>query len=367
MIGPRRIALAAGILLCACSLLFAGGSNEGTAAKDEASLSAPLSAMDKAAQFYKGKTVRILVGHEPGGGYDATARLLAPALSELLGATVVVENYLGAGGIKAANYLYEKADQDGLTLQLMMTPTLVQGQLVRDPAVTYDLRKMNCLGNTRAYYSGVWITAGLPFKDWADMVSSGKKIRFAASNQASQTYWVPEMVLKATGLNEETINMVRGYISAPDELLAVVRGEVEATFLSYNSGSIASEYKAGTIRPMVYFSPERVQELPDVPTIYEVAPNLPPNVKFWLDYHVGTQKYRGAIYTNQNVPPERVEFLREALSKVMEKDSPVYRKIKAANFSPFWATAEDVQQAVNTWLNVDEEQVKYFRKVLGLE
>lgn len=350
------------MLLLVSSIVLAGGSNEAAGQP-----TASVSPREQAAQFYTGKTVRILVGHEPGGGYDATARILAPYLSDFLRATVVVENYLGAGGIKACNYLYEKADQDGLTLQLMMTPTLVQGQLVGDPAVTYDLRKMNCIGNTRAYYSGVWITAGLPYDNFDEMVSSGDKIRFAASNQASQTYWVPEIVLKATGLNEETINMVRGYISAPDELLAVVRGEVEATFLSYNSGAVASEYKAGTIKCMVNFSPERVPELPDVPTIYEVAPNLPKNVQFWCDYHIGTQKYRGAIYTNQNVPVERVEFLREALKTVMDKDSECYKKIEAAGRAPFYATGEEVAKAVEVWLKVDEENVKYFRKVLGIE
>lgn len=368
MLSGKRIGLVILVLVFAGALVFAGGAKEGTTgpAKEPNAAQEP-SGREKALQFYKGKTVRILVGHEPGGGYDATARIIAPALAKELGAVVVVENMLGAGGIKACNYLYEKADQDGLTMQMMMTPTLVQAQLVGDPAATFNLRKMNVIGNTRAYYNGVWITAGLPYKDWNEIIKTGAKIRFAASNQASQTYWVPEMVLKAAGMNEETVDMVRGYISAPDELLAVVRGEVEGAFLSLNSGSIAAEYKAGTLRPIVYFSPEREPLLPDVPTIYEVAPKLPPDVQFWLDYHVGTQKYRAAIYTNQNVPVERVELLREVLRKVMDKDGETYKKIKAAGFSPFYASAEEVQKAVDTWLNVDQAMVSQFRKVLGMD
>ena len=108
------------------------------------SAAAPTSAQDAAA-FYKGKTVKFIVGNAPGGGFDAYARMLAPHLEKQLGATVVVQNQPGAGGLVALNSVY-KATGDGL--QLMMVNGLggVLAQLVDDPSVRFDLSKMGVLG-----------------------------------------------------------------------------------------------------------------------------------------------------------------------------------------------------------------------------
>ena len=136
--------------------------------------------------------------------------------------------------------------------------------------------------------------------------------------------------------------------------------------MSNSAAPVAAAFKDGTIRPVVTLSPERVPELPDVPTIYEENLKLSEVAKFWLDYHIGTQEYRAAIYTSQNVLSGRVQFLREALRKSME-NKELFDSLVKAGKGPSYASGGEVAQAVDIWLRVEEAKVKPFRKVLGLD
>ncbi len=97
------------------------------------------------ADFYRGKTVKIIVGFGVGGGYDTYARMLAPYLREQLKTTVIVENQPGAGGLSALNRLYA-APPDGLQLMLISGIASTLSQLVEQGEVRYDLSKVGHLG-----------------------------------------------------------------------------------------------------------------------------------------------------------------------------------------------------------------------------
>jgi tripartite-type tricarboxylate transporter receptor subunit TctC len=91
-----------------------------------------------AAEFYRGKTVRILVGSPPGGGYDLYARLIAPYLAARLGATVLVENKDGAGGLAALSALLVRP-LDGLTIMHASAEAAIISQMLARPGVTWDV------------------------------------------------------------------------------------------------------------------------------------------------------------------------------------------------------------------------------------
>ena len=116
----------------------------GTAAL-AASLAAPrLARAETAAEFYRGKTLRILVGSPPGGGYDIYARLVAPALAEKIGAEVMVENKAGNGGLAAlATLLVRPAD--GLTIMNGSAEAAILSQMLVRPGATWDVTKLNWL------------------------------------------------------------------------------------------------------------------------------------------------------------------------------------------------------------------------------
>ena len=110
-----------------------------------ASLAGPrLARAETAAEFYRGKTVRVLVGSPPGGGYDLYARLVAPAFAAKLGATVVVENKDGNGGLAAlATLLVRPAD--GLTIMNGSAEAAILSQMLARPGVTWDVTTLNWL------------------------------------------------------------------------------------------------------------------------------------------------------------------------------------------------------------------------------
>jgi tripartite-type tricarboxylate transporter receptor subunit TctC len=89
----------------------------------------PLSAQTADELFYRGKTVRLVVGYGPGGGYDLYARLIAPAIGRALSATVVVVNQPGAGGLTALDRVY-RAEPDGLTIMIVNGTPSALAQLV---------------------------------------------------------------------------------------------------------------------------------------------------------------------------------------------------------------------------------------------
>src|SRR6202023_1599309 len=110
-----------------------------------ASLAAPgLGPAETAAEFYRGKTVRILVGSPPGGGYDVYARLVTPALAAKLGATVLVENKDGNGGLAVLATLLARP-ADGLTIMNGSAEAAIISQMLARPGATWDVTKLNWL------------------------------------------------------------------------------------------------------------------------------------------------------------------------------------------------------------------------------
>ena len=106
-------------------------------------------AQDAERAFFSGKTVRLVVSFGPGGGYDAYARMIAPYLSRALGASVVVENQPGAGGLVALNRIYT-APPDGLIMMIVNGTGAALAQLTEQAGVRFDLGRFGYLGTVSA-------------------------------------------------------------------------------------------------------------------------------------------------------------------------------------------------------------------------
>ncbi|HEY7557736.1 MAG TPA: tripartite tricarboxylate transporter substrate-binding protein [Candidatus Binatia bacterium] len=97
--------------------------------------------------FYKGKTIRLIVGLAPGGGYDLYSRVIARQMGKHIpgNPTIVVENMAGAGSVIAANHMYKAAKPDGLTIGHILGGLFLQ-QLLGNPAIEFDGRKFEYIG-----------------------------------------------------------------------------------------------------------------------------------------------------------------------------------------------------------------------------
>ncbi len=235
-------------------------------------LAQPSARADSVGDFYRGKTVNILIGVNVGGGYDIESRLVARFLGRHIpgNPTVVPQNMIGAGGIKMANYLYAVAPQDGTAIG-MFPNTLVAAQAVGISGVQYDANKFLWLGSlsTSPMTFSVWHTTGV--RTLAD--ARNQEVIAAASNPGAITYSFPRMLNEILGTR---IKIVSGYQGNSTMLLAMERGEVHAVTNSWDAWRTTrlDWVRASKVNLLVQTEPKAtVPELINVPSVHELAQN----------------------------------------------------------------------------------------------
>lgn len=272
--------------------------------------SALSSAAQEPAAFYKGKTVKFVVGFGTGGGFDAYARMIAPPLGKELDATVVVENQPGAGGIIALNRI-AASTPDGLAIMIVDGTPAALGQLLGQENVRYDLTKLDHLGmisGTRF----VWlVAANSPIKSLDEAVKSGKRILWGSAGPTDGPAGSAAVTCEALRL---PCRVIIGYKGSSDMILAMQRGEVDANFLSESSAY--SLERSGQARAIVVAARTRSPLLPNVPTVFESA-TLDKEQEWWLDYRANLNDLGRILVTTQGTDATRLAFLRAAVRKVL--------------------------------------------------
>lgn len=183
------------------------------------------------AEFYKGRQVSLIVSSSPGGGYDATARLVARHLPKhLAGApNVVVKNMPGAGGILAPNFVHAKGERDGSLLALMQN-TIPFEPLFGNKRATFDALKLNWLGSPN-YETGVLMVWHEAKPRSIDDLRQ-QEITIAVPAHASTPAFNTRMLIHLLGLK---LKIVPGYGSATASVMAMEKGEVDSFANFYNS------------------------------------------------------------------------------------------------------------------------------------
>lgn len=227
-----------------------------------------LSAPARAEPIFSGKTITIVVGYGEGGGYDRMARLVAQYLPRYLPGppSVVVRNLPGVNSIAAANYVYNVANPDGLTIGLF-NRNLVLAQLVQVPGIQYDMKNFVQLGSTSSETSVLAVHTSLPLKTFEDLRQSPRPVVVGATGPGSNTYDIP-LLLKA--FLKVPLRIVSGYPSSEDIMRAVERGEVDGRAGSYSS--IRPFIDRGVVRALIR-SRGPDPEIARLPMDEDLAPN----------------------------------------------------------------------------------------------
>jgi tripartite-type tricarboxylate transporter receptor subunit TctC len=173
--------------------------------------------------FYKGKTVRIIVGGSAGGGYDTYTRAIARHLGKHIpgNPTFVVENMTGAGSIIAANYVYKVAKPDGLTLCHFIGGTILQ-QVLGKPGIEFDARKFLYLGVPAQDTTAVGVTKASGVSSMEQWLSTKTPVKFGGIGPGTATDDLPKILRATLGL---PIQLVTGYKGTADIRLAVNSGQ----------------------------------------------------------------------------------------------------------------------------------------------
>ncbi|MDP2356993.1 MAG: hypothetical protein Q8M31_13155 [Beijerinckiaceae bacterium] len=275
-------------------------------------LAAPASAQS-VAEFYKGKTVNVLIGVGVGGEYDLHARLVSRYIGKHIpGApTLVPQNMLGAGGAKMAAYLAEVAPKDGTNIG-MIANNFPAMQAAGLEVIRFDVGKFQWIGSISPTVETMtaWHTAGVTTIEQA----REKEVVAGASGKGAITYSFPAMLNEFLGTK---FKIVAGYQGGNAINLAMERGEVQARNNTWSSWKVTKPdwLKNGDIKILVYAGP-KPKDLPGVPSVTELMKNE--DERRIVDLIVsGTELGRPLAFAG-GVPADRVAALRKAFMETMK-------------------------------------------------
>jgi tripartite-type tricarboxylate transporter receptor subunit TctC len=307
-------------------------------------LAAPLHA-DPIEDFYRGKTLRMLIGYGPAGGYDIYGRIVAEFLPRHLPGhpTIVAQNMPGAGSLLAARYMNDVAPRDG-TVFGSLAQTLAIDSLTT-PNVKLDMAHMAYIGRV---VTNTDLGVTLPksgIKSFDD--ARAKEYSVGASGGGSTTVLFPSALVAYAGAK---FKLVRGYSGTSDILLAMERGEVDIVGAYGLPGILAShpEWVKGRGATFLYqASLKRHRLLPNVPTLPELA--LGDDGRMILRAVASTADIGRSIITTPGVPPARLAALRAAFQDML-KDADFLAACDKRQLMVEGATGEDMDALVHETL-----------------
>jgi tripartite-type tricarboxylate transporter receptor subunit TctC len=272
--------------------------------------------------FFKGKSIRLIVGNSPGGAQDDWARFLAQHLSRNISGNpdIVVQNMGGAGGVIAANYVYNVAKPDGLTLGFV-NPAIYIDQLIGAKEVKFDYAKFTWIGSPEQIDQVLFMRSDVPYKTIDALRKAPEPPRCAALARAGLGYFLPRLIDEALGVK---LNMVLGYGGGGEMNLAIEKGEVQCragTVSAYVGREPTRTWiRTGFVHALVQSGEKRYAKLPDVPTIYELmnTHKTPEETRRLARVLLSSGDLGRPIISSPGVPAERVKLLREGFTKAMK-------------------------------------------------
>jgi tripartite-type tricarboxylate transporter receptor subunit TctC len=309
-----------------------------------------------AAQYYAGKTVTVVVGYKTGGGYDATARLLARHLSKHIPGkpTVIVQNMPGANSIIAANHVYNVARPDGLTVATF-NRNLPIAQLTKVEGVKYDMTKFAWIGSAASESTILAIRADLPYKSFEDLRKADKEIVIGATGPGANTYDFPLLLRELLGVK---IKIVSGYPSSSDIMLAVERKEVDGRAGSYSS--ILRFIDRGLVRPLIR---ARAVEpgIENLPVDESFAPN--PRAKAIMALRSAPEVIGRPYVMHPDTPAEHLKTMRAAFAAAI-KDPELVAEGKKARMELEYVPGDKALEVMKEVLDQPKDVVDEFSKYI---
>jgi tripartite-type tricarboxylate transporter receptor subunit TctC len=288
----------------------------------------PHTRADAIADFYKGRTVTLIVGYGPGGGYDLFARLLARHLGRYIpgNPTIVVQNMPGAGSLRATNYLYTVAPRDGATIGSFARDMPLLAILRANAAAVFDPRRFTWLGSSSDFSHDAYLLVvrkDAPVKSIDDARRpGGPPIVLGGTAEGTTGSDVPLVLRDTLGIN---IKLVSGYPDNGAIFLAVDRGEVNGRTVDLSSmKSLRPEWllPEGRMHALVQFArATRHPEFADVPTARELARDS--DARALIEFAELSYKISRPFAAPPDVPAERAKTLQLAFMAV--HSDPQYR------------------------------------------
>ena len=308
-----------------------------------------------AAPYYEGKRIHIIVGFEPGGGYDRLARLLAKHLPKHIPGKplMIVENMPGASSMIAANYLYNIAKPDGLTIGCF-NQGIPFAQLQKAEGVNFDVLKFSWVGSAAAEASVMTIRTDLPYKTFDDLRKAKEPIILGSAGPGTQTHQFPTLIKEFLGVNMKFVI----YPSGTAITLAVERKEVDSQVAFYSS--ILPVIERGLVRPLIRgrVSAPGIEHLP-----VDEDLTTDKRAKTIMAMRSATDQVGRPYVAPPKTPPEIMKTLRDAFDSVA-KDPELKEEAKKVRMTVEYISSEETLRVLNFLFSQPADIIQEFGKYI---
>ena len=309
-------------------------------------------------EFYKGKTIRIVVGFSPGGSGDTHTRAAARHMSRYIPGdpTFVVQNMSAGGSSVAANYIYNEAKPDGLTLGVFNIGVILQ-QALGDKTIKIDGRKLNWIGGPgkSAPTCGVMGFTGL--KTLKDVLNSKKPIKMGGSAPGVIPTDLPRILNLTLGTK---FDVITGYVGVPTMRMFMQRRELDGICLGWEGMKITARALLDAkgedkLIPFIIHNRWDDPEVKDLPLIPEAIKARGDKKAIDIyNVYVASLESRFSVVAPPGVAKERIEILRKAYKATL-KDPQFLAEAKKSELDIHYASSEEIYQGVDKILGMTPE------------
>jgi tripartite-type tricarboxylate transporter receptor subunit TctC len=305
-----------------------------------------------AQDFYKDKIIRFIVGQAAGGGYDAYTRTIAHHMIKHVpgNPAITVENMTGAGSLVAANYLYNTAKPDGLTVA-NWNSAFVLNQALGDPNIRFDARKFGWIG---APSKGVPVCLIMGFsgpKTFDEILKSGKPFKMGGTAPGSHSIDLPLMLNKMLGTKFQAVS---GYPGTSQTRLALQRREVDGQCTNWESvvstqRELLDAKGDDKMIPFLVHSRLADPELKNVPLFSEALKDEASNNIYKA--YMAQMEYQRPLTVAPGTPAERLEILRRAFKATLA-DPEFQAQANKSKLDITYVSGEEIDRIVAEVLSI---------------
>lgn len=312
--------------------------------------------------FFSGKTINIVVGFSPGGGFDLYSRLIARHMGKHIPGNpgFVVQNMTGAGSLISANHVYNVARPDGLTIGNFIG-TSVYSQILGRPGINFDARNFEYIGVPLVSYFTCALTKSSGITTVEEWMNAKTPVKIGGLAPGSSTDDIPKVLHAALGL---PLRVVSGYKGTSDIRLAAEQGEIHGACWGWESmrATWAKTLQSGDVAVVIQMREEPYSDLRHVPLavnlakseearrLIRVGTHDPPVITFLYSLPPGT-------------PKDRVMILRKAFTDTM-KDAEFLEDARKSKLDISPLSGEVVEKTIHALFKLEPSLVAKLKEIL---
>lgn len=309
----------------------------------------------QAAPYYQGKIITVVVGSAPGGGYDRMARLFFKYIPKYIPGkpAIIINNMPGASSMIAANYLYNIAKPDGLTMGTF-NQGLPFAQLLKSEGARFNMTKYSWIGSTAVEASILAIRNDLPYKTFDDLRKATKPVHFTSAGPGTMGHQIVVLLKEFVGLNANIVI----YPSTADQMLGIERKEADGLASTVNS--LMPFMERGMVRPVLR-GRVAVPGIEQLPVDEDLTTDK--KGKVIMAIRSATDLVGRPYVAPPATPGHIMAILREAFAKT-SKDADLQAEAKRIKMAVQYVPHDECLKVYNYIFNQQPDIIKEFSKYI---